>query len=267
MLISLKLIIIYILLYFNIIIIGSECKERWESLRSQYRKNQNKQKTKSSQAASNISNWKYTNQMHFLNEFMKNRSRVTSMTGGNDSDDGRLQDESTNECEVEDDNEPLNQNNEKNTDYVVNEEITVRSNLKTSKLRKKITHTDTKESASTTLMKYLVQQKKEESPHPIDSFFSLMATSVKNFNAVGQHFVKKQLFSLVSDIEAKYVQTQNRRIFQPELTNSCSLQPSPALSNYSIPSASTSYHSDFNPINKEVKSNLTANTSVSRCYS
>lgn len=48
--------------YYNI---GSECKERWESLRSQYRKNENKQKTKSGQAVSNISNWKYASQMHF----------------------------------------------------------------------------------------------------------------------------------------------------------------------------------------------------------
>lgn len=219
-LISLKLIIIYILLYFNIIILGSACKERWESLRSQYRKYQNKQKTKSGLAASNIFNWKYTNQMHFLNEFMKDRSRITSMTDGNGSDDIRL-DESTNECEEEDNNKPLNQNNEENTDGVVNEEITLKSNLKTSKLRKKVTHTDTKESASTTLMKYLVQQKKEENPpHPIDSFFSLMATSVKNFNAVDQHFVKTQLFSLVSDIQIKYIQSQNQRTFQPKLTNS-----------------------------------------------
>lgn len=55
-------------------------------------------------------------------------------------------------------------------------------------------------------MKYLVQQKKEEqSPHPINTFFSLMTTSVKKLNATDQHFVKAKLISLISDIEAKYL--------------------------------------------------------------
>ncbi|KAF0702268.1 uncharacterized protein FWK35_00034697, partial [Aphis craccivora] len=193
--------------------LGSECKERWESLRSQYRKNENKQKTKSGQAASNISNWKYASQMHFLKQFMKDRSRVTSITTCDDSDEEKS-DVSTNECEIQaNNNEQTNENNnEENVVEDVAKEVTQKSSLKTPKLRKKITHTDTKESASTTLMKYLVQQKREEqSPHPIDTFFSLMATSVKKFNATDQHFVKTKLFSLVSDIEAKYIESQNRR--------------------------------------------------------
>lgn len=186
--------------YYNI---GSECKERWESLRSQYRKNENKQKTKSGQAASIISNWKYASQMHFLKQFMKDISRVTLMTTDDDSDEEKS-DESTNECEIEANNNE--NNNEENVDEDVDKEVTQTSSLKTPKLRIKITHTDTKESASTTLMKYLVQQKREEQPpHPIDTFFSLMATSVNKFNATDQHFVKTKLFSLVSDIEAKYI--------------------------------------------------------------
>lgn len=234
--------------------IGSECKERWESLRSQYRKNENKQKTKSGQAASNISSWKYASQMHFLKQFMKDRSRVTSMTAGDDSDEEKS-DESTNECEIEaNHNEQTNENNnEENVDEDVDKEVTQTSSLKTSKLRKKKPHTDTKESASTTLMKYLVQQKREEqSPHPTDTFFSLMATSVKKFNATDQHFVKTKLFSLVSDIEAKYIESQNRRNFQPEFIHGRSLQPSPALSQYSALSTSTSCNDDFGPNQQQI---------------
>lgn len=239
--------------YYNI---GSECKERWESLRSQYRKNENKQKTKSGQAASNISNWKYASQMHFLKQFMKDRSRVTSMTTttSNDSDEEKS-DESTNDCEIEaNNNEQTNENNnEENVDEDVDKEVTQTSSLKTPKLRKKITHTDyTKESASTTLMKYLVQQKREEQPpHPIDTFFSLMATSVKKFNATDQHFVKTQLFSLVSDIEAKYIESQNRRNFQPEFIHGRSLQ-SPAFSQYSALSTSSSYNDNSGPNQQQI---------------
>jgi len=83
-------------------------------------------------------------------------------------------------------------------------------------------------------MKYLVQQKREEqSSHPIDTFFLLMVTSVKKFNATDQHFIKTKLFSLVSDIEAKYKESENRRNFQPQFIHSHSLQPSHALSQYS----------------------------------
>lgn len=58
-----------------------------------------------------------------------------------------------------------------------------------------------------------------------------MATSVKKFNATDQHFVKTKLFSLVSDIEAKYIESQNRRNFQSEFIHGRSLQSSPAFSN------------------------------------
>jgi len=187
--------------------------------------------------------------MHFLKQSMKDRSRVTSITTCDDSDEEKS-DVSTNECEIQaNNNEQTNENNnEENVVEDVAKEVTQKSSLKTPKLRKKITHTDTKESASTTLMKYLVQQKREEqSPHPIDTFFSLMATSVKKFNATDQHFVKTKLFSLVSDIEAKYIESQNRRNFQPEFIHSRSLQSSPAFSQYSALSTSSSYNDDFGP--------------------
>ncbi|KAL4147944.1 hypothetical protein QTP88_002258 [Uroleucon formosanum] len=148
------------------------------------------------------------------------------MTAGDGSDEEKS-DESTNECEIEaSNNEQTNENNnEENVDKDVDKEMTQTSSLKTSKLRKKITHTDTKESASTTLMKYLVQQKREEqSPHPINTFFSLMATSVKKFNATDQHFVKTKLFSL----------------------------PSPAHSQYLALSTSTSYNDDFGPNQQQI---------------
>ncbi|KAK8389726.1 hypothetical protein O3P69_009016 [Scylla paramamosain] len=57
---------------------GSKCKERWESLRAQYRKHKNK-KTKSGQAADGFQKWKFEDQMSFLLAFTKDRTRVTSL--------------------------------------------------------------------------------------------------------------------------------------------------------------------------------------------
>ncbi|KAK7082419.1 hypothetical protein SK128_004946 [Halocaridina rubra] len=66
---------------------GSECKDRWESLRSQYRKRVNK-KTKIGQAPVNNQKWKYEDQMSFLSAFKKDRTRTISLQqAGNGSED------------------------------------------------------------------------------------------------------------------------------------------------------------------------------------
>lgn len=87
-------------------------------------------------------------------------------------------------------------------------------------------------------MKYLIESKKEEgAPDPIDTFFSLMATTVKKFSPADQHFIKTKVFSLVSDIEGKYIH-QNTDLYAP-LEHVICPQPSasPALSQYSTSSS------------------------------
>jgi len=44
-----------------------------------------------------------------------------------------------------------------------------------------------------------------------------------------------------------YIESQNRRNFQPEFIHGRSLQPSPALSQYLALSTSISYNDDFGP--------------------
>ncbi|XP_035220663.1 uncharacterized protein LOC118193654 [Stegodyphus dumicola] len=46
--------------------------------------------------------------------------------------------------------------------------------------------------------------------HPIDTFFLLMASTVKKFNLADQHFVKTQVFALVNGMEERYIQ-QNKK--------------------------------------------------------
>lgn len=41
--------------------------------------------------------------------------------------------------------------------------------------------------------------------HPIEKFFSLMATTVKKFSQIDQHKVKRKVFAVVSEIEEKYL--------------------------------------------------------------
>lgn len=74
------------------------------------------------------------------------------------------------------------------------------------KKKRKANSTETQEYLSTSLLKYILE-KKDVKPdeHPIDNFFSLMAKTVKTFSPIDQHFVKRRLFALVSEMEEKYL--------------------------------------------------------------
>ncbi|XP_076056534.1 uncharacterized protein LOC143034410 [Oratosquilla oratoria] len=90
-----------------------------------------------------------------------------------------------------------------------------------------------------TLMRYLVEKKKEEhAPEPIDTFFSLMAATVKKFSPADQHFMKTKVFTLVSEIEGRYIYNQNAQTHAPQTQNICPIPtPSHALSQYSTSSS------------------------------
>ena len=88
-------------------------------------------------------------------------------------------------------------------------------------------------------MKYLIEKKKEERvPETIDTFFSLMAATVKKFSPDDQHFIKTRVFSLVSDIEGKYIHNQNAQTYVQQTQTIYPIPtPSPALSQYSMSSS------------------------------
>lgn len=209
---------------------GSKCKDRWESLRGQYRKHINKI-TKSGQAATHSTKWKYEEQMSFLRPLFKDRERVTSLQQEDTEIEVRIGDTNTQElC-----NEPVHQEKDEASDN--NETIPEAGPSRTKKRKKEQSDT----SASATLMKYLVERKKEEQPtNPIDTFFSLMATTVKNFKPVDQNFIKSKVFSLVNDVELKYLTQEEGGTHAPQ-TYTCPLPtPSPALSYQSTPSPAIS---------------------------
>lgn len=162
---------------------------------------------------------------------MKDRTRITSLQqAGNESE---------NSDNAEHDGTPelcSGQESEEHEEVVGVAQVTLPQQERLTRKRKK--KQENNNSASATLMKYLIENKKEERvPDPIDTFFSLMANTVKKFSSADQHFIKTKVFSLVSDIEGKYIHAQ---AYATQSHNVCPLpSPSPALSQYSS-SSSTS---------------------------
>ncbi|XP_064104818.1 uncharacterized protein LOC135214450 isoform X2 [Macrobrachium nipponense] len=214
---------------------GSKCKECWESLRSQYRKHKNK-KTKSGRGAANSQKWKYEDQISFLSAFMKDRTRVTSLQqAGSDS-------ENSNYAEHDGTQEVCCGQEREEKDEGVCVVQTAHVTLPQQEHLKHKRKIEKNNTASATLMRYLLENKKEEqAPEPIDTFFSLMATTVKKFSPADQHFIKTKVFLLVSEIEGKYIHDQNAQAYAP-IAQNARPQPSasPALSQYSTSSSRSS---------------------------
>jgi len=65
----------------------AKCKQRWESLRSQYRKYLRNQKPKTGDPGGSQPTWKYSEQMLLLNPYMKDKERISSVVSLEDTID------------------------------------------------------------------------------------------------------------------------------------------------------------------------------------
>ncbi|KAK5643305.1 hypothetical protein RI129_007150 [Pyrocoelia pectoralis] len=197
---------------------GPACKNRWISLRDQLRKAIKKNITKSGQASEKRKKWKYEDCMSFIIPFFKERE-----TQSNIAEPGSSNEESNDE--VADVIEHSSDAAESAAEQIgevpkkfpkQSSKSPKKNSVKRSSKTKKLNHTET---ASSVLMQYLVesdkQETKESSDHPIDIFFKGLAATVKTFSPEFQHMAKSKLFNDVSEIEWRYLQSQNSNLHVP----------------------------------------------------
>ncbi|XP_076753030.1 uncharacterized protein LOC143424680 [Xylocopa sonorina] len=171
---------------------GTECKDRWLSIRSQHRKVMRK-KNRNGSAANR--KWRYEDAMAFILDCMRNKSRLSYLPYDEDEDsakneetsaEGRNETDNTAELDsalgLEDETGPTKTSRSKKPSEIA--AIT----LKKSKMGKNGAY-----------------RRIEWDEHPIDVFLRSMATTVKTFSRYDQHLVKNQIFSIVSNMEAKYL--------------------------------------------------------------
>lgn len=178
-------------------------------MRDQLRKAIKKNITKSGQAAKQKKKWKYEESMSFVIPFFKERE-----THSNIVDPDSLSDGSNDEQEGMESVITTGDTSEKNSDYNINNQCTTspkRSSTRYSLNKRKFEKTET---ASSVLMKYLVENDKKETKaiandHPIDIFFNSLAATVKYFSPEYQHMAKSKLFNVVSELEWAHLQRKN----------------------------------------------------------
>lgn len=136
--------------------------------------------------------WRLDEQMAFLQEHMRERSRDENTLLGDEDD---MEEVVKQEFEMIDVEENIL---EKDDTSRCEDKESIRSEDKTN------------ENSQNAFIKYLMEKEinceRSKSPHPIDIFFSLMATTVKTFNVADQHLIKTKVFALVNDMEGRYIE-------------------------------------------------------------
>ena len=150
--------------------LGQECKQRWTSLRDQYRRYIWKTATKSGQEAASKGKYKYADEMSFVKPFLGERETVTNL------DDGA--DVSTENVAATEEDDVVPQKKQKCSDEdqsYVGENCSGQGNR--CEIKKPVRTPSRRpvkpsETASSVLMKYIVECDTGEKPSdPIDLFF------------------------------------------------------------------------------------------------
>lgn len=180
----------------------SECKKTWLNLRESHRRAMKKRKTKSGQAAPTTKKWTFEDEMSFLVPHYKERNTISSVDDDDGSDVSSFlgNDDSQNSINIiqspenlQAETTPLSPRPESSASSVA------------SKISKKKNLNIQKNSASQTLMKYLLNHNETKKEDEIDTFFKSIAATVKKFSEYNQAVMKSKIYNAVSEMELKEI--------------------------------------------------------------
>lgn len=163
--------------------------------------------TKSGQEAVSVPKWRYADEISFVKPYLRERDTVGNLDDGSnvEPENAEREDDILGATEQE-----QCENIPSQTRHVVNSSkgcIKSKATVRRSSSK----HVNTPETASSVLMKYLVEnnsENKEKPTDPIDLFFQSMASTVKTFSPYYKNICKTQVLSIVSDLEMKQLDAQ-----------------------------------------------------------
>lgn len=134
---------------------------------------------------------------------MKDKQRLTSIVNETSSTD--TEDESLSQ------HEDMSTTENRNVPKVTTVEISQLPSKKRKLVQTNANNSKaTNQTASGTLMKYLLENEKKTSDErdDLDHFFEGIKATVKKFSPADKHLAKKEIFKIVSDIEGRYIGQQ-----------------------------------------------------------
>lgn len=217
----------------------------------------------SGQKAKNVKKWKYELEMEFLKPYMKERETVSSVN--TKSDEEKSSSDSENELNYS--KNEINKSGNITMESIISPEENITNStpselspkfckpppkkIMTPKKRKKNEGHVSSESASSHLMRYIIEKEKKEEVkantekneiNVIDQFFQNMVSTVKQFSPYLQHLAKTRVFSVISELELDHIKSQklHEQQYQQHIS---ALQPI-YQSTQDYTDGSISHHSD-----------------------
>ncbi|KAI5694073.1 hypothetical protein M8J76_002128 [Diaphorina citri] len=247
---------------------GIACKQRWESLRGQLRKHLKARETSTGMAAKKIRKWKLEDEMAFLIPFLKDKARVSSLGGTAEDDDVDPDDPEPQEVGAgsqrwddgaSQDGAPQGQDVRASQDdapqvqdvSASQDGASQRKSVGASQRRAPKKHRKNANSASATLMNYLIRQKEcepagisapETQRDSVDLFFDSIKATVRTFSPADFYDVKTKIFNTVSQIEQKYLMPQEN-VVHNTFRQVYSFNDNSNYGNYSAYTSNVSSHS------------------------
>jgi len=163
--------------------------------------------TKSGQAAHKIKKYKYQDQLEFLKPHLQERDTMSNLEN----------DDSDHEVGHDVSEEITKQSKEVNNSIEYEEEETPSPPVTNKPLKKR--KLNTPETASSTLMKYLIEKNESKKdtlptvlqPHPVDAFLASISPSLKSFSPYNLNLAKTKIFSIVQELEMNMILEQQKQ--------------------------------------------------------
>lgn len=195
------------------------CKTRWNNIRDNYRKSI--KKTTSGQAAKKVKKYKFDDQLQFLKPHLQERDTLGNIEDvvGNE-DNVEIFNDDVDENENENDNENAAVQIDESINDIEGEQLQnvdqTRSSKPVQKLIQKRSTIKTPDSASTTLMKYIMQKKENNMSNvtqnnPVDAFLAGLSPTLKTFTPYYLNLVKSKIFSIVQEYEMKMILDEEQK--------------------------------------------------------
>ncbi|KAL3269499.1 hypothetical protein HHI36_008565 [Cryptolaemus montrouzieri] len=212
----------------DILLSDDNCKKRWANIRDQFKRSLNKRKSKRGQSTKPIKKYKYEDNLQFLMPHIQDRDIISNIENEDEQDDAN--DEVETDAGTEINNTNVSQSVQPPASPMQPQPSTSQSFIQsqsqrvalTSKLRSRDqrqssrtypeTTTQYPQSASHTLMKYIIERNKNLATEldPIAAFFQGLIPTIKRFSPYYQHLAKGRIFSVVQELEYAQLQEANR---------------------------------------------------------
>lgn len=208
---------------------AEECKKRWSNIRDNLRRSLRKRQIQQAKGSKRSQVYRFERQLRFLTEscdadWAANNDPATIIKKENTSEDENLlrddeyavatgaEPQATLEFE-----EAKTDDEESPTYYVPPSPKCIRPARKAKRVVPGRTLKNRPETASSFLMKYILESKKEtanQRPDPIDTFLSGIASTLKGLNPYFQNIAKTKIFEVAQSLEMEQI-VQNQQSTSP----------------------------------------------------